>query len=127
MYSGLGPGKHEIDGTPNSAASTVIVPPDPTKADEYESRLVASIIRSTTVILSPNRFLITGACIPYLVETTTWHSNPRFNNSSIIGPTIGSLSLDFPMRYVANASSVLNTTIGRSFSRSNCLRTPGFG
>src|SRR3989442_11308068 len=98
MYRGLGPGKQEIDGIPKSAASTVIVPPDPTKADEYESRLVASTILSTTVTFSPNRFLITGDCIPYLVDTTTWHFNPRLSSSSMMGTTTGSLSSAFPMR-----------------------------
>src|SRR5438552_6414443 len=119
MYKGLGPGKQEIDGIPKSAASTVMVPPDPTKADEYESRLVASTILSTTVTFSPNRFLITGACIPYLVDTTAWHSSPLFSSSSMIGATIGSLSFDFPMRYDANASSVRKTTIGLSLFKSN--------
>src|SRR2546428_161074 len=127
MYRGLGPGKQEIDGMPRSAASTVIVPPDPTNADEYESRLVASTILSTTVTFSPNRFFITGACIPYRVETTTWQSNPRLNNSSTIGATTGSLSLAFPIRYDANASSVRKTTIGRSFFKSNCVRTLSSG
>src|SRR5437879_12659774 len=95
MYKGFGPGKHEIDGIPKSAASTVMVPPDPTKADEYESKLVASTILSTTVTFSPNRFLITGACVPYLVDTTIWHSNPRLSSSSNIGLLIGPFSLGF--------------------------------
>src|SRR5437867_4778600 len=112
MQRGRGPDEHEIEGMPRRAASTVMVPPDPTKADEYESRLVASTILSTTVTSSPKRFLITGACIPYRVETTTWQSNPRLNNQSMTGPTTGSLSLAFPMRYEAKASSVRKTTIG---------------
>ena len=83
---------------PSSAASTVMVPPEPTKMAERARRLGESTIRSSIVIFLWKAFLSIGAWSPYLVETTICASNRLFRSSLMIGRTTGALSVALPVR-----------------------------
>ena len=83
---------------PSSAASTVMVPPEPTKMAERARRLGESTIWSSIVIFLWKVFLSIGAWSPYLVETTICASTRRFSSSLMIGRITGALSVALPMR-----------------------------